>query len=114
MGKYLARGYNVQNACIKVLASRSRDEHFPGRLDLPQSIKILSYDHRSFPFFFFLVLTRITRGHSAFLGSAQAIPYGPRSRIFTDCFSKDADLGRTGCMKFRSQDLKSKANNLMF
>lgn len=77
-------------------------------------MNILSYDHRSFPFFSFLVLTRITRGHTTFLGSAQAIPYDPRTRIFRECFSKDADVGRTGCMKVKSQDLKSKANNLMF
>ena len=45
-GKYLARGHGV----------RTEGQIFSVRPDLTQSISILSYDHRAFPFFFFFFL----------------------------------------------------------
>ena len=52
-GKYLARGDGVRTERSEVRAPWPRDKYFPVRPDLTQSISILSYDYRAFPFFFF-------------------------------------------------------------
>ena len=52
-GKYLARGHGVRTERSEVRAPWPRAKYFPVRPDLTQSISILSYDHRAFPFFFF-------------------------------------------------------------
>ena len=51
-GKYLARGHGVRTERSEVRAPWPRAKYFPVRPDLTQSISILSYDHRAFPFFF--------------------------------------------------------------
>ena len=56
-GKYLARGHGVRTERSEVRAPWPRAKYFPVRPDLTQSISILSYDHRAFPFFF----SRITK-----------------------------------------------------
>ena len=51
-GKYLARGHGVRTERSEVPAPWTRAKYFPVRPDLIQSISILLYDHRAFPFFF--------------------------------------------------------------
>ena len=53
-GKYLALGHGVQTERSEVRAPRTRAKYFPVWPDLTQSISILFYDHRAFPFFFLL------------------------------------------------------------
>ena len=49
-GKYLARGHGVRTERSEVRAPWPRAKYFPVWPDLTQSISILSYDHRTFPF----------------------------------------------------------------
>ena len=55
-GKYLARGHGVRT---EVRAPWPSAQYFPVRPDLTQSISILLYDHRAFPFTFFFSGSKI-------------------------------------------------------
>ena len=51
-GKYLARGHGVRTSLRSVREPWPSAKYFPVRPDLTQSISILLYAHRAFPFFF--------------------------------------------------------------
>ena len=61
-GKYVARGHGVRTEGSEVRAPRLSVKYFPVRPDLTQSISILSYDHRAFPFFFFFRVIKFAIG----------------------------------------------------
>ena len=53
--KYLAWDHGVQTKRSEVCAPWLSAKYFPIRLNLTQSISILSYDHCTFPFFFLVI-----------------------------------------------------------
>ena len=87
-GKYLPRGHGVRTEC-EVLAPWPSAKYFPIRTDLTQSISILLYDHRAFPFFFSLA------------GRANQIWNVPLRRSFwpksRDLYSNKVVIVRSSC-----------------
>ena len=78
-------------------------KNFPVRPDLTQSISILLYDRRTFPFgFFFFSGNQILNIHLrhllTFSGPARAIAYGPHTGIFSIVLHWKRARGRTDHM----------------